>query len=186
MDSEFMNDVAEGLASRGVQVHRFEFPYMAKRRVDGIRRGPGRADALVGYFDTAASSLRAQIPDDGSLFIGGKSMGGRIASMIADTCSVAGVLCLGYPFHPPGKPEKLRVAHLTKLKTPTLIIQGERDTFGTADEVQGYPLASCIQVKTLIDGDHSFKPRKKSGRTESQAREEAVQTMATFMESQAE
>ncbi len=91
-------------------------------------------------------------------------MGGRVASMLADElhaeARVSGLVCLGYPFHPPGKPEQLRTAHLEGLKTPALICQGTRDPFGGKDEVPSYPLAPSIEIVWLEDGDHDLKPRK--------------------------
>ncbi|EHS53965.1 hypothetical protein PDO_3873 [Rhizobium sp. PDO1-076] len=91
-------------------------------------------------------------------------MGGRVASMVADELFVAkrisGLLCLGYPFHPTGKPQQLRTAHLANLKAPTLIVQGTRDPFGTRDEVESYDLAGTIELLWLEDGDHDLKPRK--------------------------
>ncbi len=109
-------------------------------------------------------------------------MGGRIASMVADEAAVAGLVCLGYPFHPPGRPDKLRVAHLEKLQTPALIVQGERDAFGTRDEIARYSLSKRISVAFLPDGDHSFKPRASSGRTEGQNLAEAVALVTAFLE----
>ena len=97
-----------------------------------------------------------------TLLIGGKSLGGRIASLVADETEVAGLVCLGYPFHPTGKPEQLRIEHLKSIHTTTLIVQGERDPFGNRQEVAGYKLSKHIRVHWLPDGDHSFKPRKAS------------------------
>ncbi|MEZ5345473.1 MAG: alpha/beta family hydrolase [Pyrinomonadaceae bacterium] len=162
MDSPFMNIVAEGLAHEGILVSRFEFPYMAMRRIDGKQRGPGNALKLLDDFRNVVSELSGKLP----LFIGGKSMGGRIASMIADEPGLAGIICLGYPFHPPGKPEKLRTEHLESIKLPTLILQGTRDPFGTQEEVKNYKLSRKIKVNWIPDGEHSFKPRKSSGYTE--------------------
>jgi predicted alpha/beta-hydrolase family hydrolase len=108
-------------------------------------------------------------------------MGGRIASMIADEVGAAGVLCLGYPFHPPGKPERLRTAHLETLKTPTLIVQGTRDRLGTEEEVATYALSPSIEVAWMGDGDHSFKPRKKSGRTLEQNLEAAADAVVALI-----
>src|ERR1700683_2872759 len=108
------------------------------------------------------------------LVIGGKSMGGRIASLVADDAGVDGLVCLGFPFHPVGKPDKLRVEHLGKIKTPTLIVQGERDPFGSREEVAGYKLSAAVRIEWLVDGDHSFKPRKSSGRTEERNWETAL------------
>jgi len=118
-----MDTMAELVAASGIQVVRFEFEYMAKRREDGTRRGPDRAPRLLARF----TKVLALVGPADQVVIGGKSMGGRIASMIADEVGAAGVVCLGYPFHPPGKPERLRTAHLATLKTPTLIVQGTRD-----------------------------------------------------------
>jgi predicted alpha/beta-hydrolase family hydrolase len=108
------------------------------------------------------------------LFIGGKSMGGRIASLVADEAKVTGLVCLGYPFHPTGKPNQLRVEHLRSIRTPTLVVQGERDPFGTRQEVSDYKLASRVRVHWLTDANHSFKPRKSSGRTLEENLEEAI------------
>ncbi len=90
-------------------------------------------------------------------------------------------MCLGYPFHPVGKPEQLCVEHLKKIKTPTLILQGERDPFGNRDEVARYKLSGTVRVKWLAGGDHSFKPRKSSGRAELENWQEAVEEIAAFV-----
>lgn len=177
MDSPFMDAIAAGVAAAGHRVCRFEFPYMAKRRLDGKRRGPDRAQVLSEHFLEATDAER----HDGALFIGGKSMGGRYASMLCDDAGVSGVICLGYPFHPPGKPERTRVAHLADLKTPGLIVQGSRDSLGNREDVAGYTLASGLEVTWLEDGDHSFKPRKRSGRTETQAWQEAIEAINGFI-----
>lgn len=175
MDSPFMEHIAAGLAA-SLAVVRFEFPYMHRRRTTGKRAGPGSATRLLSFYRERI----AELGDPGRLIIGGKSMGGRIASMIADECGVAGLLCLGYPFHPAGKPDRLRTAHLEDLRTPTLILQGERDPMGRRAEVEGYPLSSAITVGWLPDGDHSLRPRKSSGRTEKQNLDQAVQQAVQF------
>jgi uncharacterized protein len=161
MDSPFMNGFALGLAARGYRVARFEFPYMAERRQQGQRRPPDRESVLRETWLKTVAKLRSD-----HLVIGGKSMGGRIASLIADETGVSGLVCLGYPFHPTGKPDRLRIAHLQHIKTPTLIVQGERDPFGTKEEVSTYKLAGSVRIVWMKDGDHSLKPRKKSGLTE--------------------
>jgi uncharacterized protein len=178
MDSEFMEAFALGLADSGIRVARFEFPYMVKRRDDGKRRPPDRAPVLVDTWLRVAAELG---PDN--LVIGGKSMGGRIASMVADEAGVAGLVCLGYPFHPPGKPEKLRTEHLEGLKTPALIVQGERDPFGRHEEVGAYKLSKSIAVEYLADGDHDLKPRKASGRTRGENWTDAIESVAGFVKS---
>jgi len=176
MDDPFLEAIAGGLAARGLRVARFEFPYMAARRATGARRGPDRAPVLLATWRAAVAALGG----GGALVIGGKSMGGRIASMIADLVGARGLVCLGYPFHPPRKPEQLRTAHLATLRTPTLIVQGTRDPFGTPDEVAGYALSRAIRVAWIEDGDHSFVPRKASGRTRAQNVQAAVDAVAAF------
>jgi predicted alpha/beta-hydrolase family hydrolase len=178
MDTDFMNFFAEGLARHGLRVVRFEFPYMAKRRKTGKGGPPDREPVLRQTWLGVIESVKAK-----SVFIGGKSMGGRIASLVADEAAVAGLVCLGYPFHPTGKPEQLRTEHLKSIKTPTLIVQGQRDPFGTRQEVAGYKLAGTVQMHWLLDGDHSFKPRKSSGRTEEQNWSEGVEVIAEFVKS---
>lgn len=161
MDAPFMATVAAGLAERGLRVARFEFAYMAARRVGGAKRPPPKMDVLEAEYHAAVAALASQ----GPLVIGGKSMGGRVASLIADELYAAGrikgVLCLGYPFHPEGKPEVLRVAHLEGLKTPMLICQGTRDPLGTQEDVAGYDLSDQIELAWFEDGDHHLKPRKR-------------------------
>jgi len=176
MDSNFMNWIALGVAAAGFRVVRFEFPYMLDRRETGIKKPPNRLPILMDTWNTVIADLGAE-----TLVVGGKSMGGRIASMVADDAKVRGVVCLGYPFHPPGKPEKMRTEHLIDLKTPALFCQGERDPFGTKDEVPGFGISKGIQMHWAPDGDHGLKPRKKSGFTEEQNIADAVDTICSFM-----
>lgn len=161
MDSASMTATAGALAEAGFRVARFEFAYMAARRTSDNRKPPPRAETLMPEYLEAIRKLGVT----GPLIISGKSMGGRVASMVADELhaagEIAGLLCLGYPFHPPGKPETLRTRHLAGLTTPTLICQGTRDEFGTRDEVDSYDLSGSIRVLWLEDGDHDLKPRKK-------------------------
>lgn len=180
MDSPFMNAVAGGAAKQGFRVLRFEFPYMRARRDEGRRKPPDREPVLRASWLEAIAEAAGK-KGASSVAIGGKSMGGRIASMVADEAGVAGLVCLGYPFHPPARPEKLRVAHLERLKTLTLIVQGERDAFGTREEVPRYPLSKAIRILFIPDGDHSFKPRVSSGRTEEQNLREAIAEVAAFL-----
>ena len=181
MDSPFLEAIAKGVASAGFRVARFEFPYMRARREEGKKRPPDREPVLSESWREAIRVLSGKSGPD-SLVIGGKSMGGRIASMVADGAAVAGLVCLGYPFHPPGQPNKLRVAHLAGLRTPGLIVQGTRDRFGGRDEVSRYSLSKTLRVVFLEDGDHSFKPRASSGRTEAQNLTEAVALVTAFLE----
>lgn len=180
MDSPWMNAVAGGLGDLGIGVVRFEFPYMAARR-SGERRPPDREPTLRRTWTTVVAELAPDPAARRQLAIGGKSMGGRIASMVADELAVGALVCLGYPFHPPGSPQKLRTAHLATLRTPTLIVQGERDPFGGRDEVAGYALARAIEVAWLPDGDHGFAPRKSSGRSEGDNLDAAIARVASFL-----
>jgi predicted alpha/beta-hydrolase family hydrolase len=163
MDSASMTAAAKALAGAGFRVARFEFAYMAARR-EGQRKPPPRGESLTPEYRAAVEALIAEGHQAGPLIIGGKSMGGRVASMVADELfaagRIAGLLCLGYPFHPPAKPTQLRTAHLEGLRTPALICQGTRDEFGTRDEVAGYRLSDRIELLWLEDGDHDLKPRK--------------------------
>lgn len=160
MDSASLNATAKALAAGGSRVARFEFGYMAARRT-GTRRPPPKAETVIPEYIAAVDDLG---PTAGPLLIGGKSMGGRVASMAADALfdagRIAGLVCLGYPFHPPGKPTQLRTAHLKGLRTPTLIVQGTRDEFGIPPEVETYDLSPQIELLWLEDGDHDLKPRK--------------------------
>ncbi|GEA11440.1 alpha/beta family hydrolase [Alteromonas sp. KUL49] len=171
MHHDFMQQMATMLASKGTEVVLFNFPYMQTINETGKRRPPDKQQKLTDHFDALLNHIKNE-KDDLPLFIGGKSMGGRMATLLADqyqtasnSLAVKGVIVFGYPFHPPGKPEKLRVSHLESLETPTLIVQGERDTFGTQTEVLGYSLSSVVNCEFMQDGDHSLKPRKASGRT---------------------
>jgi len=160
MDSASMNAATKALANAGLRIARFEFAYMASRRTTAGRKPPPRAEKVMTEYVAAVDALKAT----GPLIIGGKSMGGRVASMVCDDLfakgRIAGLLCLGYPFHPVGKPEQLRTAHLAELKTPALIAQGTRDPFGTREEVKHYKLSKQIEILWLEDGDHDLRPRK--------------------------
>lgn len=165
MDAGPLSAAAAALAGAGFRVARFEFAYMAGRRTGAGRKPPPRAETLEPEYLAAVEALAAK----GTLVIGGKSMGGRVASMVADPLfasgRISGLLCLGYPFHPPGKPERPRTQHLADLRTPTLIVQGTRDPFGTPEEIAGYRLSSQIEMLWLADGDHDLRPRMQSGFT---------------------
>jgi uncharacterized protein len=179
MDSPFMTAVARGLAEHGVGVARFEFPYMLRRR-QGVRPPPDRAPVLLEAYRSAAL---AWVGTRGmhKLIIGGKSMGGRMASMLADDLGVRGLVCLGYPFHPPAHPDKLRVEHLAQLKTPCLIVQGTRDAFGTQADVSKYKLSAAISVEWVEDGNHDLAPRKRAGVDPQEVREAWLQRVAEFV-----
>ncbi len=182
MDSAFMEAMAARLAERGVGVVRFEFPYMQQRRQTGSKRPPDRQPVLLDCWRQMIATWSAE----GPLFIGGKSMGGRMATLVAAeagelSTAMAGVVCLGYPFHPPGKPDKTRTDHLADLSTPTLIVQGTRDALGRREEVESYELSDTIQLHWLEDGDHDLKPRVRSGLTHEQHLDAAAEAVAGFI-----
>lgn len=163
MDSPFMATMASLLAERGVDVVRFEFAYMARRREEGIKAPPDRAARLIDCFQAVLDEVRRTAP--GPVWAGGKSMGGRMATLLAAEPGVApdGGVVFGYPFHPPGKPEKTRLDHFPALAAPVLICQGERDPFGKPHEVAGYSLPPSVTLQWIADGDHDLTPRKRSG-----------------------
>ena len=155
----FMTAYARDLSRQGIDVVTFNFPYM-----DAGRKVPDRAPTLESCFRDVIAHARASLAPEGHrLFIGGKSMGGRMATHLAadGVEGLAGVIALGYPLHPPGKPEQLRVAHLPRVHVPVLIVQGERDAFGTPSELE--PHAAQIPARTTVHviegGDHSLGVR---------------------------
>ncbi|QNI70734.1 alpha/beta family hydrolase [Cyanobium sp. NS01] len=184
MDSPFMAAIASGLAESGWRVIRFEFASMARMRDTGRRQGPDRMPVLQEAFRQQVHLVRRDSPGR-PLFIAGKSMGGRVASLLVDELAasdgVRGCLCLGYPFHPPGKPLKLRTEHLAALRTPTLILQGERDSFGRRGEVETYNLSPQVQLRWIPSGDHSFKPTLSSGLSEAENWATAVALTDQFL-----
>jgi predicted alpha/beta-hydrolase family hydrolase len=188
MNSEFMNQVAEKIADKGIRVVRFNFPYMIKRSADGKRRPPDRAPKLIEAYENVIQQLNCPV------VIGGKSMGGRMSSMLMtenaqrekkDQLSILGSACLGYPFHAPKKDSKDRLDHLKQLTEPLLIMQGTRDALGNQEEVKGYikegKMNSSINVSWLEDGDHDLKPRKASGFNHQQHIDSAVEQVADFI-----
>ena len=170
MDHPWMGEMTALLVARGIGVVRFEFDFMAARRNGGKRRPAPRADKLEPEYLSAIERLERDTQGDTlPMFVGGKSLGGRVASLAADKRYAAkriqGLVCFGYPFHPAKKPDKLRTAHLERFACPALIVQGTRDPLGSRDEVAGYALDERIELTWLEDGDHDLKPRKKSGET---------------------
>lgn len=179
MDSQFMQAITERLVARGVEVFRFEFAYMAERRRDGRRRPPNPQARLLEQWREVHALVRQQTA--GRLAVGGKSMGGRMASLLADELQADALICLGYPFYAAGKPEKPRVVHLAELRTPTLIIQGERDALGDRSAVAGYTLSPAVEVHWLTAADHDLKPLKRSGLTHEQHLDSAADRVAEFL-----
>lgn len=181
MDSPFMAEMAASLSAHGVRVVRFEFAYMAARREDGRKRPPNPAPQLQQCWREAHARVRQQAA--GPLAIGGKSMGGRMASLLADELAADALVCLGYPFHPAGRPEKTRTAHLESIQTPTLIVQGERDALGNRTRVEQYALSAAIEMYWMAGADHDLKPLKRTGFDHSQYIQMAAQRIAGFLRS---
>lgn len=184
MTSPFMETMTKLLVERGLQVSRFEFAYMAARRDGGKRRPPPKAERLMDEYKDAVALVRRKMKKDQPLLIGGKSMGGRVASLVADELfaerEISGLVCLGYPFHPPGKPDKLRTAHLIDMRCPVLIVQGERDPFGNRGEVEEMQLSPEIGLHWAADGDHDLGPRGGSGFTRAGNLAGAADAIAAF------
>jgi predicted alpha/beta-hydrolase family hydrolase len=180
METPFLATMAALLAERGIATWRFEFGYMQARRGGGSRKPPPRAERLLDEYRAAVAGVPAGAP----LLIGGKSMGGRVASMVADELNgagaVAGLVCLGYPFHPPNRPEQPRTAHLERLACPALIVQGERDPFGPRQEVEAMRLSPAIRFHWAGDGDHDLGPRGGSGFTRKGNLAAAADAVAAF------
>lgn len=186
--SDFMTDMASRIADEGIYVVRFDFPYMIKRQEDGKKRPPDRAPKLIAAWQDIIADLARPC------VIGGKSMGGRIASMVANDAEIdnsegvdaliKGCTSLGYPFHPPGKPEKQRTSHLETLRKPLLMVQGTRDTMGTKDDVAGYTLDEGIEFEWLEDGNHDLKPRKATGFVYEEHLDRTAKAVATFVKRQ--
>ncbi len=177
MDHPFMEFIATRLEKKGICVIRFDFPYMVAQKELNKKRPPDRAPKLLEAYESIIEEYACST----SVVIGGKSMGGRMATLLEAHPLVKAVACLGFPFHPPGKPDKFKGDHLKDFKKSGLILQGERDTFGRIDEVESMLLSQQLTVHFLKDGDHGFKPRKASGLTEEQNLTEAADVLAAFI-----
>jgi len=184
MDSDAMNRITAALVATGFRVGRFEFPYMVNRRQDGRKRPPdGMKTLLRAWRDCIDQVLDACDPGE-PLFIGGKSMGGRIAThILAEECpeAVAGAMVFGYPFHPPGKPDRWRIDHFPRLERPLWIAQGERDPFGKYQELADLDLGSApVQIRWVANGDHDLLPTRRSGLDPDSLLAEAAGAAADF------
>ena len=186
IDSPFLDGISVALNARNIAVTRFEFAYMAERRNGGKKRPPPKAEKLMVEYRDMIASVSARKPIGQKLVIGGKSLGGRVASMIADeqlaSNAIAGLVCLGYPFHAPATPDKLRISHLQTMTSPALIVQGMRDPFGTQAEIDAIQLSPSIALHWIGDGDHDFGPRGASGFTRSGNLADAADAVAGFLQ----
>lgn len=160
MDHPFMDQMAKLLAGDDICLIRFEFPYMVRAREEERRRPPDRLPKLEACFRQWIAAMPER-----KLTLMGKSMGGRVATVCGENADVEGVIALGYPFHPVGKrePDKWRWQPLQQASVPVLVLQGERDTFGSRAELAEHQLPAGVSLEYLADGDHSFQPRKASG-----------------------
>lgn len=183
LDSEMLVAFRDALAEHGVQTVGMEFAYLRRMREEGRRRPPPRVERLVDELALGCDILSqfSQRP----LWIGGKSMGGRVASMLAARDGAAGLVLCSYPFHPPKHPDRLRLDHWPVLRCPTLVAQGTRDPFGSRDEVNQYLLPENVHMQWLEDGDHDWKPRraieKNGGKNQAELISEAAERTAVFM-----
>ncbi|MDO3722519.1 alpha/beta hydrolase [Marinobacter sp. chi1] len=183
-DSPFMETLADALEAQGVATVRFEFPYMEKRREDGKKRPPDRQPKLLQCFSEVVESVRKDMPGNALLLVGGKSMGGRMASILAtQRGGIDGVIGFGYPFHPPGKPDRWRTDHFDKIDCPFLLIQGTRDPFGKRDEVEepGRSIERA-DLHWLEGGNHDFQPLAKQQSSQRTLIEEAAVASGRFVE----
>ncbi|WP_198149745.1 alpha/beta family hydrolase [Colwellia sp. MT41] len=192
MSHEFMAEIVRLLNNAAINVVRFNFPFMDKRALTGIKYPPDRMPKLLVCYQAVIEHVLAQQKSQAlPLFIGGKSMGSRAAaSLVADPevlkanllSEISAVFCLGYPFHPAKKPEKLRLEPLFTASKTILIVQGERDALGTKEEIISYQLPEHCTCVFLPDGDHSLKPRVKSGYTYQGHMQRAVKEIVDFID----
>ena len=185
MDSPFLEKLGGALDRQDIACLRFEFPYMIKRRQDGKKRPPDRQPVLLDSFRDIIALVRSEVGSSCPVLIGGKSMGGRMASLLASKsgADVDGVVCFGYPFHAPGKPEKWRIDHFPEMACPFLIVQGTRDPFGKAIEVEERgPIEGVSQLVWLEGGNHDFQPLKKQSESQEQLIEQAALATQTFID----
>ena len=182
-ESAPLEDAAQQLVARGLAVARFQFPYMQAARDSGRRRPPDRAAVLLATWSAMLAAARRWRGVE-RLVLGGRSMGGRMASLLAaegGNQDIHALVCLSYPFHPAGKPCHLRTRHLADLSLPSMIVQGERDRLGNRAEVEGYYLSSAIKMHWCQDGDHDLTPRKRSGYSQGGNWDVAMDAVASFL-----
>ena len=179
MNHEFMQWVAAAMSSKNFTVYLFEFGYMQQIQATGIKRPP----PAVAKLELEYLAVLNELALPGPLIIGGKSLGGRVASLIVERTNALGWFALGYPFHPQGKPQTLRVEHLLTSHKPGIIVQGARDALGSYDEVLGYKLPAHIDLSWLANMDHSFNPYKASHYSQIEAVEQSVLDIEQWVQS---
>ncbi len=183
-DSTFMEELSAALEREGIGTIRFEFPYMQKRRKDGKKRPPDREPVLLEYFSGVIDRVRAELGSTSLILVGGKSMGGRMASILASRRDdIDGVICFGYPFHPPGKLDRWRTAHFRDLNCPILVLQGTRDPFGKPDELADHQQElEAIDLRWLEGGNHDFQTLKSQPQTQSELIAQAARETRIFVD----
>lgn len=183
-DSPFMEAVAKALSQEGIDTVRFEFPYMQKRRLDGKKRPPDRQPALLECYSLLVDEIRGELGEQTRLLVGGKSMGGRVASILASQRKgIDGVACFGFPFHPPGKPDRWRTGHFHELKSPMLVLQGTRDPFGKPEEMTGHEHElEVVRLRWLEGGNHDFQPLKSQKLSQNDLITEAARETRRFID----
>lgn len=187
-DSTFMEELSVALEREGIGTIRFEFPYMQKRRQDGKKRPPDREPVLLEYFSGVIDRVRAELGSTSLILVGGKSMGGRMASILASRRDdIDGVICFGYPFHPPGKLDRWRTAHFRDLNCPILVLQGTRDPFGKPDELADHQQElEAIDLRWLEGGNHDFQTLKSQPQTQSELIAQAARETRIFVDERLE
>lgn len=182
MATPFMETMAKGLVESGVRVVRFHFPFMEESIKKGIKIPADGGKVMRKCFsDLIIHAIEKEGVPASQIIIGGKSTGGRIASMIADRHKVAGLICYGYPFHPPKLPTTMRIRPLKKINTPTLICQGERDPNGRRNEIMHLGLPESVEIKWISNGDNSFRPGRYSPRSLEENMQEAIDASNAFI-----
>lgn len=179
----FMDNFSSLLNEQNISVIRFNFPYMDKRLVDGKKYPPNRMPILENCYESLLADYLVSKPLEIPVFIGGKSMGGRVAATLSKQQfkQVKGVVCIGYPFHPQKNPENLRLTPLQETTLPILILQGDRDALGNKEEIENYTISSLCELYYFEDGDHDLKPRVKSGFTHIQHIKTAITQLVRFV-----
>jgi uncharacterized protein len=178
LQSDFMQFIALGLALRNIEVVRFNFPYWQKFMDSGVRRPPNP----MAHLEHCMATVVNQFNDNKPLFLMGKSMGARVAFRQADKLGAKAAIALGYPFHPIGKPQRLRLDDLATRCKANLILQGDRDRFGKPEEVLHYALPSNIELRWLAGGDHSLQPTARSGIAPTNLWQQAIDQVLEFIQ----
>lgn len=183
MNSEWMDTVANLFSERDIKVIRFNFAYMERRFTESKKFPPDRMPKLLKHLEEVISSCHSKGELEGSLFLGGKSMGSRVCTS-SDILEAKGIICFGFPFCPPGKEDTSRIEALNNsIYSKILINQGDRDPFGKKEWLKNQALKESIGIEFYFDGDHDLKPRKKSGKTIKENLTEAVDTSVRFIKS---